>query len=202
MTRAAWLRHRVGQAASLSMAPSSVPVVLSMAPPGGFPARPVLVSGEAPEEAPPPVPDPERAERAPPPPDPDPPHAGAEKSLGLSREDRILVQRGLESAGGSVGSADGIFGPRTRAALRARRFAKCRHGVSCGVLWIFRETVTWLRCASFRRSAPSLSSPPAHWTTRRRRRPHRSLIPALRLGMFSGIARIARRWWLFLRGVS
>ena len=54
-----------------------------------------------------------------PPPDPDPPYVVAEKSLGLSREDRVLVQRGLESAGGSVGSADGIFGPRTRAALRA-----------------------------------------------------------------------------------
>ena len=50
---------------------------------------------------------------------PDPPHAVAEKSLGLSREERVGVQRGLESAGGSVGSADGIFGPRTRAALRA-----------------------------------------------------------------------------------
>ena len=125
MTLAAWLQHRVKQTANLSMAPSSVSVVLSMAPPGGFPARPVLASGP-PEEAPPPVsalppvPDPEGAERAPPPPpDPDPPHAEAEKSLGLSREDRILVQRGLESAGGSVGSADGIFGPRTRAALQA-----------------------------------------------------------------------------------
>ena len=118
MTRAAWLRHRVRQTANLSMGPSSLPVILSMAPPGGFPARPVLASGP-PEEAPPPVPDPEGAERAPPPPDPDPPHAEAEKSLGLSREDRVGVQRGLESAGGSVGSADGIFGPRTRAALRA-----------------------------------------------------------------------------------
>ena len=55
----------------------------------------------------------------PPPPDPDPPYVVAEKSLGLSREDRVLVQRGLESAGGSVGPADGIFGPLTRAALRA-----------------------------------------------------------------------------------
>ena len=124
MTLAAWLQHRVKQTANLSMAPSSVSVVLSMAPPGGFPARPVLASGP-PEEAPPPVsaprpvPDPGGAERAQPPPDPDLRHAGAEKSLGLSREDRIGVQRGLESAGGSVGSADGIFGPRTRAALRA-----------------------------------------------------------------------------------
>ena len=54
-----------------------------------------------------------------PPPDPDPPYVVAEKSLGLSREDRVLVQRGLESAGGSVGPADGIFGPLTRAALWA-----------------------------------------------------------------------------------
>ena len=116
MTRAAWLQHRVRQTANLSVGPSSVPVVLSMAPPGGFPARPVLpvlASGEAPEEARPPVSVPRPApdpEGAPPPP---------QESLGLSREDRVLVQRGLESAGGSVGSADGVFGPRTRAALRA-----------------------------------------------------------------------------------
>ena len=104
MTRAAWLQHRVRQTANLSVGPSSVPVVLSMAPPGGFPARPVLpvlASGGA--------------DGAPPPPD----FAAFEESLGFSREDRVRVQRGLESAGGSVGSADGIFGPRTRAALRA-----------------------------------------------------------------------------------
>ena len=104
MTRAAWLRHRVRQTANLSVGPSSVPVILSMAPPGGFPARPVL-----------PALAPDGAERAPPPPD----FAAFEESLGFSREDRVLVQLGLESAGGSVGSVDGVFGPRTRAALRA-----------------------------------------------------------------------------------
>ena len=104
MTRAAWLRHRVRQTANLSVGPSSVPVILSMAPPGGFPARPVLpvlASGGA-DGAPPPL-----------------DSAAFEESLGLSREDRVLVQRGLESAGGSVGSVDGVFGPRIRAALRA-----------------------------------------------------------------------------------
>ena len=104
MTRAAWLRHRVRQTANLSVGPSPGPVVLSMAPPGGFPARPVLpvlASGGA-DGAPPPL-----------------DSAAFEESLGLSREDRVRVQRGLESAGGSVGSVDGVFGPRTRAALRA-----------------------------------------------------------------------------------
>ena len=104
MTRAAWLQHRVRQTANLSVGPSSVPVVLSAAPPGGFPARSVL-----------PALAPDGAERAPPPPD----FAAFEESLGFSREDRVLVQLGLESAGGSVGSVDGVFGPRTRAALRA-----------------------------------------------------------------------------------
>ena len=104
MTPAAWLQHRVRQTANLSVGPSSVPVILSMAPPDGFPARPVLpvlASGGA-DGAPPPL-----------------DSAAFEESLGLSREDRVLVQRGLESAGGSVGSVDGVFGPRTRAALRA-----------------------------------------------------------------------------------
>ena len=114
MTRAAWLRHSVEQTANLSMGPSSVPVVLSMAPPGGFPpARPVLASGG--DERPPPAPAPRVTETPAPLPGP----AAFEESLGLSRADRVLVQRGLESAGGSVGPADGVFGPRTRAALQA-----------------------------------------------------------------------------------
>ena len=41
-----------------------------------------------------------------------------EQGLGLSREERRLVQRGLAAAGYAAGPADGRFGGRTRAALR------------------------------------------------------------------------------------
>ena len=61
MTRAAWLRHRAVQTAHLLLGPAS-DAVLSTAPPGGFPARPV---GDTP----------------PPPPD----AAAVEEALGLSR---------------------------------------------------------------------------------------------------------------------
>ena len=42
-----------------------------------------------------------------------------EVSLELRREDRVMVQRGLESLGKAVGGADGVFGRRTRAGLRS-----------------------------------------------------------------------------------
>ena len=47
-----------------------------------------------------------------------------EQGLGLDREDRILVQRGLAALDYSVGTADGLFGPATRRALRAWQAAK------------------------------------------------------------------------------
>ena len=42
-----------------------------------------------------------------------------EKSLSLTASERVLVQRSLLELGKEAGSADGIFGPRTRAALRS-----------------------------------------------------------------------------------
>lgn len=42
-----------------------------------------------------------------------------DKALRLDRSDRVLVQRGLASLGKDVGAADGVFGQRTRAALRS-----------------------------------------------------------------------------------
>ncbi|UWR03682.1 caspase family protein [Ruegeria conchae] len=45
-------------------------------------------------------------------------NAGVEASLNLSRNDFRSIQRGLNALGFSVGSVDGIFGPRSRAALR------------------------------------------------------------------------------------
>ncbi|MCY3838081.1 MAG: protein kinase [Gammaproteobacteria bacterium] len=45
--------------------------------------------------------------------------AGLEEALGLGRDARRLIQGGLLAAGFDTGGADGRFGPRTRAALRA-----------------------------------------------------------------------------------
>ena len=45
--------------------------------------------------------------------------AAAEATLGLSFRDRSLIQWGLSAAGFDPGPADGAFGPRTRAALKA-----------------------------------------------------------------------------------
>ncbi|MCY4452552.1 MAG: SUMF1/EgtB/PvdO family nonheme iron enzyme [Immundisolibacterales bacterium] len=42
-----------------------------------------------------------------------------EVSLGLTFEDRVLVQHGLSSLGEDVGGADGVFGRRTRAGIRS-----------------------------------------------------------------------------------
>ncbi|MCY4025771.1 MAG: protein kinase [Acidobacteria bacterium] len=45
--------------------------------------------------------------------------ARLEEALGLGRDARRLIQEGLLAAGFDTGRADGVFGPRTRAALRA-----------------------------------------------------------------------------------
>ena len=47
------------------------------------------------------------------------PAATAEAALGLDRRSRALVQRGLAALGHDPGPADGLLGPRTRAAIRA-----------------------------------------------------------------------------------
>ena len=43
--------------------------------------------------------------------------ASVEGALGLTRADRVRVQRGLASLGLAVGTADGLFGPRTRSVI-------------------------------------------------------------------------------------
>ena len=59
-----------------------------------------------------------RLERLPPPP------AEVESGLGLTYEERVLVQHGLASLGEDVDRADGVFGLRTRAGLRSYQKSK------------------------------------------------------------------------------
>ena len=114
MSSAAWLSHGREQRAVLLKA-GEVEVVLASAGDGGFPARPVLGPvGETEEAGAARV----RAEEA---------HVSPEKlekGLGLSAGDRRLAQMGLAAAGHDPGPADGVFGRRTRAALRAWQASK------------------------------------------------------------------------------
>ena len=107
MTRAARRQHRRVQQASLVGIEDAV---LATAPASGvFPSRPGLgepvpvVTGSDSEDDPPPVFSPEEVE----------------KGLGLSREDRLMIQMALASTGHDPGPAVGVLGGRTRKALRA-----------------------------------------------------------------------------------
>ena len=105
MTSAAWLTNRREQQATLKGAEGVV--LASVVEGGSFPERPVLgeekVAGENKSEV-------VRSST--------PDAAGVEAGLGLKREGRVLVQRGLRSMGLGVGYADGLFGEKTRGAIR------------------------------------------------------------------------------------
>ena len=118
MTRAVRRTWRRRQQAGLTGERDAVLAEASAA--GAFPERPVFdpVSGGT-EEA-----GKEEAEEAgkkktevmaPPSPSPE----EVERGLGLGVEERRLIQMGLASAGHDPGPADGVFGIRTRGALRA-----------------------------------------------------------------------------------
>ena len=53
-----------------------------------------------------------------------PDHAALEAALGLGREERIMIQRGLHALEYAPGPADGAFGPSTRQALTQWQTAK------------------------------------------------------------------------------
>ncbi len=51
-------------------------------------------------------------------------HESVEEALGLDRAARVLIQRGLAELGLAVGYADGLFGKKTRGAIREWQAAK------------------------------------------------------------------------------
>ncbi len=110
MTRAARRTFGRHQNANLS---GNETVVLTLALEGGFATRPVFKPG---------VVTPELAAQgsASPPAD----HATAEQALGLKREAKLLIQRGLASLKFDSGPADGLFGKKTRGAIKAWQRAK------------------------------------------------------------------------------
>ena len=126
MSAAAWLAYAREQKAVL-LKTAGAEVVLASAVDGAFPARPVLGPVSVAEREETKREDDEafaeaerqggeerlRAERK-----------REEKALGLGLSERKAVQRGLSSLGLGVGPADGVFGHRTRAALRAWQESK------------------------------------------------------------------------------
>ena len=100
MTRAARRTYGRHQRATLA---GDETVVLASAVKGSFTARPVLGPGVAPVDSAEPVPD----------------HAAGERALGLNRWVRLLVQRGLASLKFDAGPPDGLFGKKTRGAIKA-----------------------------------------------------------------------------------
>ena len=132
MTSAAWISNRRVQQATLRGVDGAV---LAAAEGGSFPARPelgggsgvpVVAKGEGGEEKAPeagakaatpepvavatPAPAGAPAVKA-----PDP--AAAEAALGLDRDTRVLIQRGLAELKLGVGYADGLIGKKTRGAI-------------------------------------------------------------------------------------
>ena len=122
MTRAARRTYKRRQNASFTG--NADRVLAAIATDVGFPARPVLepegaepiaVEEEAPDATESFVAETPASEEV----------AKAEETgLGLEREERALIQRGLAALGLNVGAPDGMFGPRTRKAIRGWQAAK------------------------------------------------------------------------------
>ena len=129
MTRAARRTYKRRQNASFTG--NADTVLAAVAPDVGFPARPTLEpEGEESvtvEEEVPAAEEPVVAET----PSSEEVAKAAETALGLEREERALVQRGLTALGFNAGAPDGIFGPKTRRAIRgwqaSKGFPETRH---------------------------------------------------------------------------
>ena len=80
-----------------------------------------------------------------------------EEGLGLDRAARRRIQLGLRSAGFDPGGADGLFGPRTRAAIRAWQSSRC--GRATG--YLDGAAVEALRTAGVSAPAVAVQAAPA-----------------------------------------
>ncbi len=88
------------------------------------------------------------------------PEAG-EARLGLDRSARRLIQRGLRADGFDPGSVDGLFGPATRASLRA--WQSSRGQAATG--YLNGQQVAELRDSARRQQQRSAASTPANRST-------------------------------------
>ena len=77
--------------------------------------------------------------------------AAVEEALGLSRPTRRSIQQGLRTEGFDPGPPDGLFGPRTRAAVRAWQVAR-EHAVTG---YLDRDQVAALLAAAAPRTVPA-----------------------------------------------
>ena len=122
MTRAARRTYKRRQNASFTG--NADTVLAAIASDAGFPARPVLEPDGAEsvaEEEPAPAVTEEAVVESPPPAETG---EATEIALGLGRGDRVFIQRGLAALALNVGVPDGIFGPRTRKAVRGWQASK------------------------------------------------------------------------------
>ena len=122
MTRAARRTYKRRQNASFTG--NADTVLAAIATDIGFPARPtlepegeesVVVEEEAPAAAESIVAETPPSEEV---------GMATEATLGLKREERALIQRGLAALGFNAGAPDGIFGPKTRRAIRGWQESK------------------------------------------------------------------------------
>ena len=77
-----------------------------------------------------------------------------EAGLGLDRTARQQIQRGLQTAGFDPGGADGLFGPRTRAAIRGWQSSRGSRATG----YLDGASATALRSAA---PGPTVATPPA-----------------------------------------
>jgi formylglycine-generating enzyme required for sulfatase activity len=113
MTRAARRAYGRDQFASLNGATDAA---LSVAPGKAFPRRPIELAALPPK--------PSRSAAVSPPAVVSPDGLSAERALGLKRADRVLIQRGLNGLKLDAGPADGLYGPKTRDAVRKWQVSK------------------------------------------------------------------------------